>query len=402
MLGSTHREAWRRRALETKRLPVPLLAGYLTATCVASACGRSAEKQPEEPGPEERPLDAAIEGATAKDGASEPASDAEQDGPDRALQDAELEAGPADAGELDASDARPAIAGTLPLSGDLGVHDPSIIQADGEYLIFSTGPGIPLKRSADLMAWRDAGNVFSQNPTWLRAQVPDATDLWAPDIAFFGGLYHLYYSASSFGSNQSCIGHATAEGLASIDFVDRGPVICSRRSDDWNAIDPDVIVDELGQPWLALGSFWSGIKLIPLEPTGARAGTELYSLASRGGGAIEAPYILHRQGYYYLFVSFDNCCQGEASTYRIMVGRSDRVLGPYLDQQGVPLLSGGGTELVAGDERWRGPGHNSALVAEDTVYLVYHAYDSQREGAPTLRIGALQWNAAGWPLSGSP
>jgi arabinan endo-1,5-alpha-L-arabinosidase len=127
-------------------------------------------------------------------------------------------------------------------------------------------------------------------------------------------------------------------------------------------------------------------------------------LASRDAvEAIEAPYLVRRGSYFYLFVSFDLCCRGTASTYRVMVGRSESVTGPYLDRDGTPMLSaGGGSNVVLGNQRWHGPGHNAVLTVGADQYLVYHAYDAEHGGAPTLRIAELLWDDAGWPIPAGP
>lgn len=290
------------------------------------------------------------------------------------------------------------------LSGNLGTHDPALIEQNGIFYLAQTGPRVPGKTSPDLKAWSGAPSVFSSNPSWIAQQVPGATDLWAPDLSYFGGEYHLYYSASTFGSNYSCIGHATRASLSSGNWTDRGPVICSNHgsSDDWNAIDPNLIVDADGTPWLAFGSFWSGIKLIELDETGARADDDVHSIASRGGGAIEAPFIVRRCGYYYLFVSFDRCCAGADSTYNIRVGRSTNVSGPYVDKEGKAMMDGGGTLLVEGQGRWKGPGHNAVLFSGSKAFNFYHAYDTDNGGRPILRAAELAWDDSGWPISGGP
>src|SRR6185503_2644653 len=204
----------------------------------------------------------------------------------------------------------------LALTGNLGTHDPTVIEQGGTFYELQTGPRLPSKTSNNLLAWTGGSSALGgSNPSWIAQQVPGATDLWAPDLSFFGGQYHVYYSASTFGSNTSCIGHATRSSLSTGSWTDRGSVVCSRSSDDYNTIDPNVIVDQAGTPWLAFGSFWSGIKVIELNQSGARANTNLHSIASRNGGAIEAPFIVRRCGYYYLFVSFDRCCDGANSTY---------------------------------------------------------------------------------------
>ena len=115
----------------------------------------------------------------------------------------------------------------LALTGNLGTHDPALIAADGKYYLFQTGHDLPTKTSSDLLAWQGGSAVFSSNPSWIASAVPDATDLWAPDISNFGGSYHLYYAASSFGKNTSCIGHATRASLAAGAWTDHGSVVCS-------------------------------------------------------------------------------------------------------------------------------------------------------------------------------
>jgi arabinan endo-1,5-alpha-L-arabinosidase len=264
-----------------------------------------------------------------------------------------------------------------------------------------TGPGLPGKVSQDMQDWDAAPRAFASNPSWIASEVPAATDLWAPDISYFGGQYHLYYSASSFGSNRSCIGHATRASLASGSWSDQGPVVCSRTSDNWNAIDPNAIVDREGKAYLAFGSFWDGIRMIELDENGEREGTALHAIASRGGGAIEAPVIVRRCGYYYLFVSFDRCCQGANSTYNIRYGRSSSVMGPYVDEDGDELLEGGGTLLLEGAGNVRGPGHNTVLFSGTRAFNVYHMYESPG-GASRLRVAELVWDADGWPRSGGP
>jgi arabinan endo-1,5-alpha-L-arabinosidase len=248
--------------------------------------------------------------------------------------------------------------------------------------------------------------VFSQNPAWIAQRVSGATDLWAPDISFYKGMYHLYYSASTFGSNSSCIGHATRSSLTEGAWADQGPVICSNSNgskDNWNAIDPNLVVDEAGAAWLAFGSFWDGIQLIALDETGARKGTEVVGIASRttNSRAIEAAYIVHRCGYFYLFVSFDTCCKGADSTYKIMLGRSKTVAGPYADREGTAMLRGGGTLLVQGDATWKGPGHNAVIHSAAGWFNIYHAYAASN-GASSLRISELVWGADGWPTSAGP
>ncbi len=290
------------------------------------------------------------------------------------------------------------------------IHDPVMIKAGDKFYIFSTGASIPIHCSDDILTWKLCGRVFDLiDPAWLRTAVPGVADLWAPDISFFAGKYHLYYAASTFGSNRSSIGLATNVTLdmSSPDYqwVDEGEVLSSKRTDNYNAIDPNLAVDKDGQTWLAFGSFWSGIKLRKIDPATSKPANDdpmLYSLATRSGvDAIEGAFIIHRGDYYYLFVSFDFCCKGVNSTYKIMVGRSAKITGPYVDRDGMPMLEGGGTLIYSGSARWRGPGHNGIYVDNDTFWLLYHSYDADHSGIPTLRIEKLQWDTQDWPWSPS-
>lgn len=296
------------------------------------------------------------------------------------------------------------------LLGDIrNVHDPSIIKEGETFYLFSTRAGISVRCSRDLVRWRLCGDVFAHLPRWAVEDVPGLRGLWAPDVSYFNRQYHLYYSASTFGSNRSSIGLATNQTLDPASdkyrWVDQGKIISSYPSDDWNAIDPNIVFDEQGQPWLSFGSFWGGIKLRKLDPITGKLSSEdqtLYSLASRPrtkelAGAIEAPVIVRKNGFYYLFVSFDFCCRGRDSTYNIRVGRSRLVTGPFSDRSGVPMAGGGGTLLVQSEGRWRGPGHCAILQTQGSEMLIYHAYDAEKRGISTLRIKPLLWDSEGWP-----
>jgi arabinan endo-1,5-alpha-L-arabinosidase len=294
----------------------------------------------------------------------------------------------------------------LGLSGSLGAHDPTIAACGGAYYRYSSGLGIPMAVSKDLKEWRQAGAVFAKIPAWTREAIPGSTDFWAPEVVKMGDRYRIYYSVSTFGSKLSAIGMASSPSLdpASPDYLwtDEGQVIASSPTDDFNAIDPCVAFDAEGAPWMAFGSFWSGIKIVKLDgATGrlAEPGAAPLSIARRpeSPDAIEGAYILPWAGRYYLFVSFDFCCRGSRSSYNMRVGRSDSITGPYLDRGGKSLLEGGGTLIRESGARYKGPGHCSVLVEGDTCYLVYHAYDAQKAGLARLRIEPLQWDDELWP-----
>jgi arabinan endo-1,5-alpha-L-arabinosidase len=279
------------------------------------------------------------------------------------------------------------------------VHDPSVVKVGNTYYVFGTGVGIPILRSNDLINWFHAGRVFEHNlPPWASAAVPGTPFPWAPDISFFAGAWHVYYAISTFGSKTSAIGFATSKNIEG-PWTDRGPVVTSGDTTDYNAIDPNVFFDDSGTPWLDFGSFNGGIRAVTLDRTTGRPDGAITPIASRidPTWGIEAPFVVHRAGYYYLFVSFDNCCRGSGSTYNIRVGRSRSPHGMYVDDSGVPMLLGGGRLVLAGAGTKRGPGHNAVLRDGGTWRLFFHYYDAEQKGKARLGILPISWTRDAWP-----
>jgi arabinan endo-1,5-alpha-L-arabinosidase len=302
---------------------------------------------------------------------------------------------------------------------DVRVHDPVMVEQNGTYYVFHTGRGVGVLSSDDMQTWEPRPPAFQEPPGWATETVPRFRgSLWAPDISYHDGTYTLYYSASSFGSNDSAIGVATNTTLDPDDpdyaWVDHGPVVRSVRGRDlWNAIDPNLVLDDQGTPWLSFGSFWSGIKLVRLseDRLSLARPQEWHTIAARNrywklpeadagdtlSSAIEAPFIFKKDGWYYLFVSWDRCCAGAESTYKVVVGRSRDVTGPYLDREGEDMRFGGGSLVVRGGAAWAGVGHNSAYTFDGTDYLVFHGYDVGDEGRPKLWIEQIEWDRDAWP-----
>jgi arabinan endo-1,5-alpha-L-arabinosidase len=304
-----------------------------------------------------------------------------------------------------------AAAGSLP---EVDIHDPAMAVERGVFYLFSTGPGIPVYSSTDRVHWTARGRVFATEPGWGRAITARFNGhVWAPDVVFHDGRYYLYYSVSGFGRNDSAIGVAVNRTLdpASPDYqwTDKGIVLRSVAGrDDWNAIDPNVILDAAGTPWMTFGSFWSGIKLVKLtaDLTALAQPEEWHSIAARehvtdisvaGTGAIEGPFLFHKDGYYYLFVSTGLCCRGKASTYRIAVGRAKDITGPYLDRDGRDLMKGGGTPLLAENKAWAGWGGQGVYHFGDRDYVVMHAYEAADNNFHRLKILAITWDSELWP-----
>jgi arabinan endo-1,5-alpha-L-arabinosidase len=308
----------------------------------------------------------------------------------------------------------------LTLDGDIeGVHDPAIIREGDTYYVFCTGRRagggtIPIRSSKDLRHWTLSGAVFDKLPAWCAKEVPAARDAWAPDISFYNGKFHLYYAVSTFGRNLSAIGLATNRTLdpasPNYQWEDQGMVVRSTPGvDDFNAIDANLAVEDAKSIWLSWGSFWGGIKMRRLDAaTGklAEEGSTQYSLCARprtnpdlfraGDGAVEAPFLIRHGDYWYLFVSYDYCCRGARSNYKVVVGRAQKITGPYVDAEGKPLMEGGGSLVVeAQTANWHGAGHEAVLQDKNQDYLLFHAY-SAASGRPVLTISTMEWEN-GWP-----
>lgn len=308
---------------------------------------------------------------------------------------------------------------------NISVHDPVMAKLNDTYYIFCTGWGISVWSSKDMKEWKREQPVFSEPPKWALEAVPGFKGhFWAPDISFFNGKYYLYYSVSAFGKNTSCIGLATNKTLDPSDpefkWIDHGKVIQSYPGEtNWNAIDPNLVVTAGGTPYLSFGSFWDGLKLVQLNSEATAPAEDINSIptiASRkkmatdpnppaiddnpkdaGGNAIEAPFIFKKGKYYYLFASVDYCCKGVNSTYKMIVGRSATIPGTFIDKDGKPMASGGGTILLQGNEKWYGVGHNSVYTFDGTDYIVFHGYDAGDGGKSKLIIRKLNWDSESWP-----
>jgi arabinan endo-1,5-alpha-L-arabinosidase len=308
------------------------------------------------------------------------------------------------------------VSGT-PVPSYVYIHDPSMIREGSTWYLFSTGDpnggvndgDIQIRVSTDLRSWRLAGTVFLRIPTWITNRVADVRNLWAPDISYFDGLYHLYYAASSFGSNDSVIAMATNRTLdlsgPGYRWRDDGLVFSSTGADNYNAIDPALVTAPHGAKWLLFGSFWSGILLIALNPTTglpASAAPTIYSLSSAAApDPEEGSYMVHHDGFYYLFVSYGYCCRALGSTYEILVGRSPSITGPFVDPDGTTMTNGGGMELQGSTDGMIGPGGPSITAAGGAFLIDYHYYDAWAGGQPWVQVRKLYWSQTGWPITGA-
>ncbi|USN98617.1 MAG: arabinan endo-1,5-alpha-L-arabinosidase [Phycisphaeraceae bacterium] len=301
------------------------------------------------------------------------------------------------------------------------VHDPSRIVREGDrYYFFATGPGLRAYVSApgdelDPSTFKQTGRVFTKPPAWITDVASDQKGyFWAPDMLRGGdGQWWLYYSVSSFGKQTSAIALVSSPMLdpEKAEWTDRGIVIRSRAGDPYNTIDPALFEDG-GRLWMVFGSYWTGIKLVELDPaTGMLAGPEAepialarHQLEPAWNNPIEAAALYKHGGWYYLFVNWWLCCKGVESTYEIRVGRSREITGPYVDRNGTAMTANGGTLVLCGTGRFVGPGHVGVLETEHGPLVSVHFYDAEdqeKPGRPRLAVLPMSFDAEDWPVLGA-
>lgn len=298
-------------------------------------------------------------------------------------------------------DTPPAIPSNL-----IHVHDPAVVRVGDRYHLVASHEGYIHYVSDDLLNWTRLDPPMPNVLAWGVQKYGQGVGQWAPDLVNFGGRYWLYYSFSTWGSRRSSIGvmsGSTPDPRESgYGWTDHGPVVESEHDSDFNAIDPSILLDEAGVPWMAYGSYNRGIFLLQLDATTGKPVGERVHLAARPfNGQIEAAHLMWHDGWYYLLVSFDGCCAGESSTYKLAMGRSRDVRGPYLDRQGRSLADGGGSLVVSTYGDHIGPGQSSMVELAGKQYLAHHYYDGRLNGRPTLAVREVVWED-GWPLVGEP
>jgi arabinan endo-1,5-alpha-L-arabinosidase len=264
--------------------------------------------------------------------------------------------------------------------------------------------------------------------SWSGLQTPPSDnsgeniDTWAPDVLYSGGTYYQYYAVPYEPSTgaEAVIGLATSTTPYG-PWTDKGYPITSwtaastpppatnpwgfvATTTGYNAIDPAPFIDASGNWWLVFGSWQNGTHLVPLNSsTGLPAsGGAWYTIGVRSAGE-EGPFIYYWNGYYYYFAPINVCCAGTGSTYREIYGRSTSVTGPYYDRGGVSLADGGGTILISSHGNVYGPGGASVFTDTGTdgskslPTIVYHYYDGNNNGMPTLGINRLGFTSDDWP-----
>ena len=292
-----------------------------------------------------------------------------------------------------------------PLKGDIRVHDPVMIKDGNTYYVFHTGKGVSIKTSTDKITWKKAGNVFiaSNTPSWWKSDIPGHDgNLWAPDIHYSHGKYYLYYAVSAWMNFNSSIGLATNTTLDSSKpdyrWKDEGQIISYKNGGEGvNVIDPNFISAENGRAWLFYGSYKAGLRAVEVNPVSGKLLKDppmLYTITTALG---EGVFVIKGQKYYYIFASRGKCCAGMQSTYQMIMGRSKKITGPYLNKEGKSWVDNNYSVFLAGDSTEPGRGHNGFFTERDSTFIVYHAYTRAAKGAPLLNIKLLYIDNADWP-----
>src|SRR6186713_1634828 len=238
------------------------------------------------------------------------------------------------------------------------IHDPSTItESDGKYFTFGTGAG---------------GLISEDGWTWYSGGVRPGGGA-APDVVKIGDRYLIVYGATGGGLGGGHNGRILTMWNKTLDpkspdfkYSEAVVVASSNGYEENDAIDPGVMLDPTtGRLWLTYGTYFGFSRIVELDPkTGKlKEGNKPVDVAI----VCEATDLVYRDGWYYLLATHGSCCDGANSTYNVVVGRSKKVTGPYLDNVGRSMLEGGGKMVVATRGGLIGPGHFGHMVLEKGV-----------------------------------
>ncbi|KAJ7475441.1 glycoside hydrolase family 43 protein [Mycena galericulata] len=302
----------------------------------------------------------------------------------------------------------------LPLKGPFFfVHDPSLVQRqDGKYFLFTTHDKAGIITATHLDGpWEEVGSILPNDST---IQLPGRDDIWAPDVSFHNDQYYAYYAVSTFGSQDSAIGLAISKTMEPGSWVDHGLVFNSTTGDEFNAIDPNLAIDEHGKPVLSFGSFWDDIFQLSLTPnlTAVNSHPVGVSFNSTSPNPEEGSFVWKHDSFYYLFISSGLCCGFVAddlpppgNEYKVFVGRSKSAHGPFLDKNEVDMRNTGGTLVLGSHGNVYAPGGQVIFTDQKTNkdVFVYHyvpAIDSPspyNDSFSSLGLNGIDWST-GWPI----
>lgn len=282
--------------------------------------------------------------------------------------------------------------------------DPTVQRApDGTFWCYATG--CKTRKSKDLMKWSTVNDVFTR-PTWNDTTVVENGQkvkknysVWACDCNYVDGTYIMYYALALWG-NTTRTGIGVATGTRPDKMKDVGRMFRSTEIGVTNSIDP-CFVEEFDKKYLVWGSFHD-LYITELSSDGLKV-KNFQKKTKLAGGAFEGVMIYKRGKYYYMFASVGSCCEGVNSTYRTVVGRSTSLMGPFVNKQGGKMYDNNYTTIIKGNDRWKGPGHNSEIITDDNGddWIMYHAYDAKDDSkGRVLLLDKIVWGKDDWPTVG--
>jgi arabinan endo-1,5-alpha-L-arabinosidase len=282
--------------------------------------------------------------------------------------------------------------------------DPFVLRADdGRFVMYGTTPkrlpgdrALQVLVSADLDTWEDAGGALTRS-----GEEPEGTEYWAPEVAYTGGRYWMYYSRGVADAGHQ-IRVATSD-VPTGPFEDTGDVLTA---DQPFAIDPSPFRDAAGDWWL----FWA-TDLVEGERPGtvlavqrlldmtrlegprttvlrASADWQRYQRDREMYGGIhdwhtlEGPTALDDgKGGYLLLYSGGNW---QTPGYGVAVATATDPQGPWReDPDQSPVVTSARTGLI-------GPGHCSILPGEEgRHHLFLHAWDPSVDRRRPHRLSLL-------------
>ena len=287
--------------------------------------------------------------------------------------------------------------------------DPTAIRtADGTYYLYATENirNTPIFKSSDMVHWEEVGVCFTdETRPDFEPNNPDNKEsvhaaLWAPEIRYMKGKYVLFYSMAQWGNHWvSTVGYAVSDSPEG-PFVPKGKVFNSRDVQVENSID-QFIYEENDTYYIMWGSFF-GLFAMELEVSDDLQITpKLETKRQIAGNAYEGVNVWKRNGYYYLIASIGSCCEGEKSTYQTVVGRSEHLMGPYVNRQGERMLDNKHEVILHRNDRFVGTGHNSVLLLDDAgqTWMLYHAFELEHlDQHRQVLLDRVDWDEAGWPV----
>ncbi len=263
--------------------------------------------------------------------------------------------------------------------------DPDVIRVDDAYYMtsssFSSSPGLPVLRSADLVNWTIIGHALRMVPPESHYSIPrHGHGVWAPSLRFRDGLYMIYYGDPDHGIFR----------VSSFDPA--GPwsdPVLVQAAKGW--IDPCPFWDDDGGAYLvhawakSRAGFNGVLTLRRMNAEGTAVvgdSVNVFSDPDRHP-TIEGPKLYKRHGLYYIFAPAGGVKQGWQT-----VLRAQSLTGPYEDRI---ILHQGRTEI-------NGPHQGAWIEDVSGASWFVHFQDKGAYGRIT-HLQPVAWHG-GWPLIG--